>query len=445
MSFDRQWLAGESQTLEYKASFDRTAVESLVAFANAEGGTVLVGMKNDGTPQGVTLGQETLNEWLGQIKSTTSPSLIPDLYPETLDGRTLVAIHIDEFPVKPVSTRGRYLKRAASSNHQLNTAEIANLYMQSLQLSWDAYEAPGSQTNNLSVEKITRFIEKVNESGRFTLENETSSALEKLQYLRGGKPTWAALLLFSKEPLRHHVHIGRFKTASTIIDDRYITDTLFEAVEQAMKCIVSHISVAFEFDGNLRRKERFAYPLPALRETLLNAVVHRDYNDPSDIQIKIFDDRITFYSPGGFYGGLKAADLRSDHYPSRLRNKLIAEAFYLTNNIEKYGSGFIRIRKALRDYPEVRLEIEELGDGVLLAFIQAESARTTDDIGSEKSSEKILELLQAQPKLSAKEVALHLAITPRAVEKQIDRLKREGRLFRIGPARGGRWKVGEIS
>jgi ATP-dependent DNA helicase RecG len=118
--------------------------------------------------------------------------------------------------------------------------------------------------------------------------------------------------------------------ASTILDDRYITDTLFEAVEQAMKCIVSHISVAFEFDGGLRRKERFSHPLPALREALLNAVVHRDYTDPSDIQIKIFDDRITFFSPGGFYGGLKAADLQTDHYPSRLRNKLVAEAFSIS-------------------------------------------------------------------------------------------------------------------
>jgi ATP-dependent DNA helicase RecG len=92
--------------------------------------------------------------------------------------------------------------------------------------------------------------------------------------------------IFAKEPLRHHIHIGRFKTPSMIIDDRQITDTLFEAVDQAMKFIVSHISVAFEFDGSLQRKERFAYPLPALREALLNAVVHRDYTDGSDSRSK---------------------------------------------------------------------------------------------------------------------------------------------------------------
>jgi ATP-dependent DNA helicase RecG len=97
------------------------------------------------------------------------------------------------------------------------------------------------------------------------------------------------------------------------IDDRQFTDTLFEVVEQAMKFIISHISVAFEFDGSIQRKERFAYPLPALREALLNAVIHRNYSDGSDIQIKIFDDKISIFSPGIFYGGISVADIQVDN------------------------------------------------------------------------------------------------------------------------------------
>ena len=142
---------GESQVLEFKASFDRAAIESLVAFANAQGGRVLVGMSDTGKPLGVTLGKETLNEWLGQIKSATSPSLIPDIIAHDIDDKTIVEIDIREFPVKPVSTRGRYFKRIASSNHALSSGEIADLYMQSLQLSWDAYEA-----RNAAVERPVR-------------------------------------------------------------------------------------------------------------------------------------------------------------------------------------------------------------------------------------------------------------------------------------------------
>ena len=338
MNLNAYLAAGEFNTLEFKTSFDRAVIESLLAFADAQGGTVLVGVTDKGLVCGITLGKETLNEWLGQIKSATSPSLIPDLEAITEQGKTVVLIRMSEFPVKPVNTRGRYFKRVASSNHQLALGEISDLYLQSLQLSWDAYEAGQHTLDDLSLPKIQRFISQVNESGRFALEGEDLVALEKLNYIINGHPTWASLLLFAKQPIRHHIHIGRFKTPSMIIDDRQFTDTLFEVVEQAMKFIISHISVAFEFDGSIQRKERFAYPLPALREVLLNAVIHRNYSDGSDIQIKIFDDKISILSPGVFYGGISIADIQADNYRSSLRNKLVAEGFYLTGNIENLAA-----------------------------------------------------------------------------------------------------------
>jgi ATP-dependent DNA helicase RecG len=243
--------AGESQTQEFKASFDKACVVSLVAFANTRGGTVWVGVTDKGALQGVSLGKETLNEWLGQIKSSTSPSLIPELTAHPIEGKTIVAIEVAEFPVKPVSTRGRYYKRIASANHALALNEISDLYLQTLQISWDAHPAPGRSVEELSPSKVESFIQQVNAGGRFALEAGTPlAALQKLNYVTSaGQPTWAALLLFASEPLRHHVHIGRFKTPSMILDDRQLTDTLFEVVEKSMAFIVSHISVAFEFDG----------------------------------------------------------------------------------------------------------------------------------------------------------------------------------------------------
>lgn len=181
--------AGESQTLEFKSSFDKASIESLVAFANAQGGTVLVGVSDAGKVQGITVGKETLNEWLGQIKSATSPSLIPELVSHLLDGKTVVAIEVAEFPVKPVSTRGRYYKRIASSNHALALNEIADLYLQSLQISWDAHPAHNASQADLSPAKVERFIQRVNDSGRFALETRTPlAALEKLNYWSKDSP-----------------------------------------------------------------------------------------------------------------------------------------------------------------------------------------------------------------------------------------------------------------
>ena len=183
---------GESNSLEFKSSFDRETVETLVAFANAQGGTVLIGVADDGAVKGVTLGKETLNEWLVQIKSATSPSIIPDIDAITIENKSIVVICIDEYPVKPVNTRGKYFKRIATANHQLTLSEITDLYLHSLQLSWDSYIAPRVSLDALSVAKIEKFIDQVNQGGRFSLDNSPLLALEKLKYVVNAQPTWAA-------------------------------------------------------------------------------------------------------------------------------------------------------------------------------------------------------------------------------------------------------------
>jgi ATP-dependent DNA helicase RecG len=398
LAFDRLLLAGESQTLEFKASFDKATVETLVAFANAQGGTVLVGVADSGRVQGVTLGKESLNECLVHIKANT--------------------------------------------NQALNPNQIADLYMQTLQLSWDAYPAHHSTVDDLSPSKIERFVQQVNAGGRFALDAATPmQALEKLNYTSQGQPTWAAMLLFAQEPLRHHIHIGRFKTPDMIIDDRQITDTLFEAVEQAMKFIISYIAVAFEFDGSIQRKERFAYPLPALREALLNAVVHRDYADGSDIQVKIFDKQITIFSPGTFYGKLTVADIQADNYRSSLRNKLVAEGFYLTHAIEKYGSGFIRIRKALLEYPEIEFTVEEKFGGVVATFTQLENQSDTASggvVGGVSTPADLLTIIRTQPGLNTAQLVRLSGKPQRTLERWLKQLKAAGQLqFTGSPKTGG--------
>ncbi len=428
---------GESQTIEFKSSFDRETVESLVAFANTSGGTVLIGVADDGSVKGVTVGKGTLNEWLGQVKSSTSPSIIPDLESVVVDNKTVVIIRVGEYPVKPVNTKGKYFKRIASSNHQLGLSEITDMYMQSLQLSWDAYEASKENLDVLSIAKIEEFIESVNKHGRFTLDNSPLLALEKLKLITNNHPTWAALLLFAANPLRNHIHIGRFKTPSMIIDDRQITDTLFEAVEQSMKFIVSHISVAFSFDGSLQRTERFAYPLPALREVLLNAVVHRDYANASDIQIKIFDDRITIFSPGTLYGGLTIDDLKTDTYQSRTRNKLVAEAFYLTNNIEKYGSGYIRIRKELEAYSEIVFSVEEMGGGVLVIFRQSGGVNE----GVNEGVNALFNVIKSRPGLRTPELASRIETPPKTIERWLKELKKKNLIIFKGADKTGGYFV----
>ena len=313
---------GENKTIEFKASFQKEVIESVVAFANSNGGKIIIGLDDS----------------------------------------------VDEFPIKPVGFKGKYYKRAHNSNHQMSLTEISNMHLQSLGLSWDAYESADSVYEDLDIEKIDKFFAKVNESGRFRLVGSREQNLQKLNLLKNNKPTNAAKLLFAKEQTWYNIHIGRFKTPSMILDDKMLRLTLFEAVEETIYYILSHIKVAFEFTGEIERTEIFEYPKKALRELVLNAIVHRDYTSPIDIQIKIFDNSITFFNPGKLYGDMTVEKLATDNYQAQTRNKLVAEAFYLTNDIEKYGSGYIRIRDEIANYPTMSLAYEEMGNGYLVTL-----------------------------------------------------------------------------
>ena len=178
-----------------------------------------------------------------------------------------------------------------------------------------------------------------------------------------------------------------------------------------------------------------------MREALLNAVIHRNYNDGSDIQIKIFDDKISIFSPGIFYGGISVADVQSDNYRSSLRNKLVAEAFYLTGNIEKYGSGFIRIRKALRDYPEIEFEIKEFAGGVMATFAQKQPEASRGGVSggvTPAESVHLLQLIQTQPGLKTTEFVAQTGKPQRTIERWLKQLKENGLIvFKGAPKTGG--------
>ncbi len=324
-------------------SFNVEVIEKLSAFANTSGGTVLIGVADDGVVKGTVIKEETIQRWINEIKQKTVPSIIPDCSVQTLHHRKVVIMKVDEYPVKPISYRGRYFQRVKNSNHQLSTDKIAAIHLQSLQISWDSYPFPNASTDQLSEKKMLGFLDEINNTGRFAINADPVSALKKLSLIKNNKPSIAAILLFAEIPERHHIRIGRFKSTSTIIDDRQISETLFEATAESLNYIQSYMQLEYQFDGSLKRKERWEYPLDAIKECLLNAIVHRDYRTPNDVQIKIFDDKLTIFNPGILYGGLTLEQLEGDDYQSSLRNKLIAEAFYLTGKIEKYGTGLIRI------------------------------------------------------------------------------------------------------
>lgn len=390
---------GESLHTELKSNFNVEAMESITAFANAEGGKVLIGVSNKGKIIGVDINEESIQQWVNEIKSKTEPSILVDAERYEIEGKTVVVLSVPEYPVKPISLQGRFYKRIGNSNHLLSATEIANLSMLSLQVSWDSFPALGKTLEDLDIETIERFIENVGTKGRLNLTGKTwVDKLRKLKLINGDTPTNAAHLLFGKDNIGYNVHLGQFKTPSMIIDDKMLTCNLFNAVEETQRFLISHIKVAYEITGKTtQRTEIFEYPLPALREIVLNTIIHRDYTSPMDVQIKVFDKKITFFSPGELYGKQTIEALQTDDYQAYTRNKLIAEAFYLTGDIEKYGTGYTRIRSEIASYPTMKFEFEEKPSAWLVTMSYEE--QKTDETG-ELATEHATNLSQLVTSLS---------------------------------------------
>jgi ATP-dependent DNA helicase RecG len=443
---------GESEQVEFKQNFNQQVIQSLVAFANCNGGRVVLGVSDKGIITGLDLSSESIQNWQNEIKSKTEPALFPDIESFTVRNKTIVIVSIPEYPVKPVALQGRFYLRKNNSNHLLSASEINDVYLKSIQTSWDSYPYPNAKYDDLNEQKIRLFIDRVNQGGRFKLIGTPYECLQKLRLIKNNVPTNAAMLLFSKEELFYNVHIGRFKTQSHIIDDKMVRGTLFEAVENTLTFIIGHLKVAFEITGKTsQRTEIFEYPLPALRELVLNAIIHRDYTSPTDIQIRIFDKEITIFNPGKLFGNLTIEDLKTDNYQAQSRNKLITEAFYLTKDIEKYGSGYRRIREYIANYPTMYFHFEENSGGYLVKLgytkqktvdvTKGVTKDVTKDVTKESRQLIILELLNNNRTITIDEIAEKLNVTRRTILREMEELKTQNKIKRIGGRKTGHWQI----
>ncbi|MBT3209233.1 MAG: ATP-dependent DNA helicase [Bacteroidetes bacterium] len=317
---------GECETTEFKQSFNKEVIETIVAFANTKGGDILIGVNDKGSIIGTTINEETIQKWANEIKQTTEPSIFPAIADYEVNKNTVVCLKVDEFPLKPVSFKGKYYTRVHNSNHQLGLNQIVDLRMNSMNASFDTYPVR-AKFEDLDHSALEFFNNRIQKSGRFKTSESLLSDFEKLGFVKDGELNRGAELLFGTHQTM--IHLGRFKAPSVIIDDIAIRSPLILAVEEAMGFIKRNIALSFEFENELKRKERWQYPILAIRELLLNAIVHKDYSNPNDVIIKIYDKYIEISNPGYLMGGLTVDDLRKDNYQSKHSNsatKIISQS-----------------------------------------------------------------------------------------------------------------------
>lgn len=435
----------ESQHIEWKESWRDEYLKWLCGFANAEGGVLMIGRNDQGIAVGVPHAKKLLEDLPNKIRDVLGIMANVRLVSEKR--KDLIEIHIDPYPY-PVSYKGEYHYRTGSTKQELKGAALDKFLLSRQGKTWDGVPVPNVTARNLSKEAIEAFRTQARQSQRMStadLKEPAGALIEKLHLYDGKHLKRAAVLAFHPDPERFvtgaFVKIGYFRTNDDLLYHDEVHGDLFKQVSQTMDLLLTkYLKAAITYKG-IQRVETLPVPESALRETLLNALIHKDYASGTPIQISVYADQLMVWNPGQLPQSWTVEKLKRKH-ASLPFNPDIANVFFRAGEIEAWGRGVERIFTAcqMARLPSPEIRLESSGIWIVFRFLPAVKVETRVETRA-KTPEQILEVLSSNPTLTLAEVAGTIGKSTSAVERAAAKLSEEGRLRFVGPKKGGHWEV----
>ncbi len=438
----------ERQNIEYKQSWHNDYLKWVCGFANAIGGLIYIGKDDAGNVVHLPDYNKLMEDIPNKIRN--SMGIICDVQLHDEGGKKYIYIKVNPHSVA-VSLRGRYYYRKGSTKTELTGIELNDFLLKKAGKTWDDVFEEGATVKDIDKNSLKKFIDDSKEKGRMPATKGLSAfqILEKLQLTEGKKLKRAAIVLFGKDPNKFYpnvqVKIGRFGKDST---DLKFQEVVEGNLVQMLDEVQSQLNYKFlirpvDFVG-MQRVEKDEYPVAALREMLLNALVHRTYMGVH-IQLRVFDDRLSIWNEGVLPFGLTLEELKGEHN-SRPRNPKIAKACFMAGYIDAWGRGTLKIYKSCKEHglPEPTISEKEGGFMVALHKIaQSNNEGGQNELveGLVESQQKIVRLVEKNPEISIKEMAEHIGVSTTAIDKNIATLKEKNIIRRVGGAKHGSWEI----
>lgn len=454
----------EGQHTEWKSSWRDECLKWLCGSANAQGGVLEIGRDDKGRILGVEDAPRLLEELPNKLRDLLG--IVADIELRKEDGKPYLRITVEPYPV-PISYRGEYHYRSGSTKQVLRGAALDRFLLGKTGRRWDAAPVPGVKVGDLDSAILARFRKRAARSNRLgadALEEDDLALLEQLRLTEGDYLKRAAVLLFHPAPERFvtgaSVKVGYFASESDLRYHDVITGDVFSQPGKTLEILLTkYLKAGISYEG-IQRIESYPMPESALREALLNAVVHRDYAVAAPIQIRVYADRLLIWNPGELPEGWSMGKLLGPH-PSQPYNPDVANAFFWSGDIEAWGRGIQRILGACRaaGTPEPRIEVDgrdfwfefPFSSAYLDSLASGEGPTTSRSTGEarekprekprEKTRDKVLALIAELPRITTAELAERIGVTAKGIEWQLGNLRAEGRIRRVGPARGGHWEI----
>ena len=410
------------------------------------------------------------------ISDSCVPQIIPDIEPQTVDGKTVIVVSVEAGKNRPYYLKskgkenGTYI-RVAGTSRQAFPEKIRELEMEGARISWDELTCVGYPVSDEATERLCQDIESFREKAGMTEHSVKKEQLINWKILKQSEgqimATNAYALLTSDYFPFSKTQCAVFKGTdrAVFLDKREFTGPIYAQIESAVDFVLRNIRLGARIDG-LVRKEKYELPLEAIREMIINAHCHRNLLDESCIQVAVYDDRLEVTSPGGLYNGLTYEEVMNGH--SKIRNKAIANIFSQMGLVEAWGSGIKRIFNAAKEYGLLEPKFQEFDNMFRVELFRSSLPMTLENKSIGETSEKhrrnigeasekqetvdfnstqleILKLLMENNRLSAVKLAEKIGVASRNIENNIKKLKELDILVRHGSPKNGYWEVIDCS
>ena len=446
----------EQQNIEWKESWRDEYLKWICGFANAQGGKLYIGCDDSGNVVGIDNSKKLLEDIPNKVRDAMGIIVGVNLLTE--GGKEYIEIDVPSYPVG-ISCKGVYHYRSGSTKQILTGPALEAFLLRKHGATWDNSPMPAFTMDDVDDNVVAAFKKLAAKKGRIDsslLDEPKEVLLDRLHLINGDYLTNAAMLLFSKDPERYQLgaflKIGYFKTDADLLYQDEVHGSLLEQVDKAIELIyLKYMRAKITYEG-IQRIERYFVPEAALREALLNAVCHKQYQSGIPVQISVYEDRLYVANVGSLPEDWTLEKLINKH-TSKPYNPNIAYVFYLAGFIESWGRGVEKICNALKADNLPMPEYTVNSGDIMIKFTGPEdriirvSGRLSEKL-SEKLSDKLsekeqktLEILIEDPGYTSPQIAEKLNVSRVSVTKYLKTLKEKGLIERIGSDRKGYWRI----
>ena len=409
----------EQQNIEWKESWRDEYLKWICGFANAQGGKLYIDVNR------LTEGE-----------------------------KEYIEIDVPPYPIG-ISCKGVYHYRSGSTKQVLTGPALEAFLMRKHGATWDHSPLPVFKAEEVDDQIVEHFKKLAAAKGRIdpALLNEPKEVLmEKLRLTNGDYLTNAAMLLFCKDPdkyqLGSYIKIGYFESDSELLYQDEVHGSILEQVDKAIELIYfKYMRAKITYEG-IYRRERYFVPEAALREALLNAICHKQYESRIPIQVSVYDDRLYVANVGRLPENWTLENLMGKH-ASLPYNPDIAHIFYLAGFIESWGRGIEKICDSLKadNLPMPEYTVHP-GD-IMIKFTGPEDRivrvnnkvndRVNVHVNDRESA--LLNYLAQDPGYTVTQLAEMMNVSRKTIAGYLKALKDKGVIERIGTTRTGYWKI----